>query len=190
MATPTPTPTFSVTPTNTGTPAVTPTNTGTPAVTPTNTTTPTSTPPVTPTVTPTTTTSPTPTPSPAGYWQITDCLGKPYIVEIVGITPSVGQTYLFSFDSNVVPYGCYEITGLSYGPIVDNASSLGGPYEDCVECSGDYTGVTVNEFYEAIGTCCESGTTYPYPHPQYATAGGIAIQANAVELGGFGGLNN
>lgn len=54
----------------------------------------------------------------------------------------------------------------------------------------EFSGTPVNEFYETIGTCCESGTTYPFPHPEYATSSGVTIQLNAVELGGFGGLNN
>jgi len=39
-----------------------------------------------------------------------------------------------------------------------------------------------------------SGGTLPpgtqVPHPAYATENGIAIQLNAITLGGFNGLNN
>lgn len=184
--TPTPSSTAPVTPTVTATNTLTPT--GTPTVTPTNTLTPT----VTPTNTLTPTGTPTPTPTPPGYWIITDCDETIRIVDLVGVSPTIGEMYLLQF-SGSTPYGCYFITDTSYGPSTDIGSSLGGPYIDCTECGAVYTGVSVNSFYETVGFCCESGTTSPgaaYPHPVYAAPGGVAIQLNAVALGGFNGLNN
>ena len=183
------TPTTTETPTNTPTPTQTPTNTTTQTQTPTHTPTNTQTPTNTSTNTPTPTGTPTPTPTPPGFWIITDCDGTVRIVDLVGITPTIGEMYLLEF-SGATPYGCYFITDTSYGPSTDIGGSLGGPFTDCAECGGNYTGTSVNGFYEYVGTCCESGTTYNYPHPDYATNGGIAIQLNAVEIGGFNGLNN
>lgn len=187
--TPTNTPTNTGTPTPTNTPTNTASNTPTPSQTATNTPTNTQTPTNTSTNTPTPTGTPTPTPTPPGYWVITDCDETIRIVDLVGISPTIGQMYLLQF-SGATPYGCYFITDTSYGPSTDIGGSLGGPYTDCAECGGNYTGTSVNEFYEYVGTCCESGTTYNYPHPEYATNGGVAIQLNAVEIGGFNGLNN
>lgn len=186
--TPTPSVTATNTPTTSVTPSVTPTNTVTPSVTPTNT------PSLTPTktVTPTPTTTPTPSPTPPGYWIITDCDETIRIVDLVGISPTIGEMYLLQFSGDT-PYGCYFITDTSYGPSTDIGSSLGGPYVDCAECGVDYTGTSVNSFYETVGFCCESGTTSSgaaYPHPVYAAPGGVAIQLNAVAIGGFNGLNN
>lgn len=181
-----------VTPTNTVTPTVTQTNTPTASVSPTVTPTNTVTPSVTPTNTLTPTGTPTPTPTPPGYWIITDCDGTTRIVDLVGISPTLGEMYLLQF-SGSTPYGCYFIIDTSYGPSTDIGSSLGGPYVDCTECGVNYTGTSVNSFYETEGFCCESGTTSPgaaYPHPVYAAPGGVAIQLNAVALGGFNGLNN
>lgn len=188
----TPTQTQTQTPTNTATQTQTPTNTSTRTPTPTNTPTQTQTPTNTSSNTPTPTKTPTPTPTPPGFWIITDCFGASYVVELVGITPSIGEMYLMSFSGDT-PYGCYFITDTSYGPYTDIGGSLGGPYVDCEECGVVYTGTSVNQFYETVGFCCESGTTSPgaaYPHPEYGSPSGIAIQLNAVEIGGFNGLNN
>jgi hypothetical protein len=61
-----------------------------------------------------------------------------------------------------------------------------------------YTGISVNSLYETLYIdCCEvSGTTIPstvaIPHPVYSNSNGngAVVQLNAVELGGFNGLNN
>lgn len=61
-----------------------------------------------------------------------------------------------------------------------------------------YTGISVNSLYETLFIdCCEvSGTTVPsivaIPHPIYSNSAGTmaVVQLNAVELGGFNGLNN
>jgi hypothetical protein len=217
-ATPTasPTDTPSVTPTQTatptGTPAVTPTQTatptGTPAVTPTPSVTasPTDTPAVTPTasatpavtstVTPTTTRTPTPTPTPPGFWLITDCIGTTWSVEITGVSPTIGDMYIFTFDNNNLDYNCYFVTDTSYGPIVATATFVDGPFVDCAECGVVYTGTSVNQFYEYTADMegSFSGGTLPpgtqVPHPAFATENGIAIQLNAVLLGGVNGLNS
>lgn len=197
-STPTPsvTATLTQTPTNTGTPAVTPTTTPSPTVSPSVTSTPTGTPPVTPTNTTTPTPTRTPTPTPPGFWLITDCAGITSSVEISGVSPSIGEMYIFTFDNNNLDYNCYFITDTSYGPIVATATFVDGPFVDCAECGVVYTGTSVNQNYEYTAEMLGSfsGGTLPagtqVPHPAYATQNGIAIQLNAITLGGFNGLNN
>jgi len=200
--TPTPTVTPSITPTNTLTPSITATRTPTPSitssatVTPSITASPTRTPPVTPTKTTTPTPTKTPTPTPPGFWRIVDCIGTPSIVEISGVSPTIGSMYLFTFDNNNLDYNCYFVTDTSYGPIISTATYVSGPFTDCAECGVVYTGTSVNQFYEytaAMEGSFSGGTLPPgtqVPHPAYATQNGIAIQLNAVTLGGFNGLNN
>jgi hypothetical protein len=203
-ATPTPSPTVtpSITPTNTPTPSITASATVTPSitasatVTPSITASPSGTPPVTPTKTTTPTPTRTPTPTPPGFWLITDCVGKTSCVEISGVSPSIGEMYIFTFDNNNLDYNCYFITDTSYGPIIATATFLDGPFVDCSDCGLVYTGTSVNQFYEytaAMEGSFSGGTLPPgtqVPHPAYATENGIAIQLNAVTLGGFNGLNN
>lgn len=192
--TPTPTTTATVSPTPSGTASVTPTQT--PTVSPSVTSTPTGTPPVTPTKTTTPTPTRTPTQTPPGFWIITDCVGNSAIVEISGVSPSIGDMYLFTFDNNNLDYNCYFVTDTSYGPIIATATFLDGPYVDCAECGVVYTGTSVNQNYEYTAEMLGSfsGGTLPpgtqVPHPAYATDNGIAIQLNAITLGGFNGLNN
>ena len=191
--TPTITPTTTVTPTITSTttvtPTITPTNTQTPTITPTNTQTPT----ITPTITPTKTSTPTPTPTPAPYWLIRNCGGGGvFSVEISG-SFRLGQTILATFE-NLTPYGCYIVDGLDFGPIVDTATVINS-FDDCAECGTEYTGTTVDTLYEYNNFCCDpvsgyTGTGTVYPHPEYATNGGVAIQLMSVKLGGLNGLNN
>ena len=201
--TPTITPTTTVTPTVTSTPTITPTKTATPTITPTITPTKTTTPTITPTITPTKTTTPTVTPtltptptvtpSSAPYWLIRNCGGGGvFSVEITG-SFSLGQTILATFE-NLTPYGCYIVDGLSFGPIVDTATVINS-FETCEECGTEYTGTTVDTFYEYNGFCCDpvsgyTGSGTVYPHPEYATNGGVAIQSMSVKLGGLNGLNN
>jgi hypothetical protein len=195
----TPTQTPTITPTNTQTPTITPTISLTPTNTQTPTQTKTPTPTITPTIsltpsiTPTLTPTPTVTPTPAPYWLIRNCGGGGvFSVEITG-SFSLGQIILATFE-NLTPYGCYIVDGLSFGPIVDAATVINS-FDSCEECGTEYTGTTVDTFYEYNGFCCDpvsgytgSGTTYP--HPEYGTDGGIAIQSMSVKLGGFNGLNN
>lgn len=197
-STPTPSvsPTMTQTPTNTGTPGVTPTTTPSPTVSPSVTSTPTGTPPVTPTKTTTPTPTKTPTPTPPGFWLITDCIGTTSAVEITGVSPTIGEMYIFTFDNNNLDYNCYFITDTSYGPIIATASYLSGPYVDCADCGVVYTGTSVNQFYEYTAEMegSFSGGTLPpgtqVPHPGFATENGIAVQLNAVLLGGVNGLNS
>ena len=187
--TPTVTPTRTVTPTVTATPTITPTKTATPTITPTITPTKTTTPTVTPTLTPT----PTVTPSSAPYWLIRNCGGGGvFSVEING-SFRLGQIILGTFE-NLTPYGCYIVDGLSFGPVVDTATVVNS-FDSCEECGTEYTGTTVDTFYEYNNFCCDpvsgyTGTGTVYPHPVYATNGGVAIQSMSVKLGGFNGLNN
>jgi hypothetical protein len=95
---------------------------------------------------------------------------------------------------NLTPYGCYIVDGLSFGPIVDTATVINS-FDSCEECGTEYTGTTVDTFYEYNGFCCDpvsgyTGSGTVYPHPEYGTDGGIAIQSMSVKLGGFNGLNN
>jgi len=194
----TPSITASVTPTQTNTPSVTatPTITSSPTETPSVTPTATATAAVTSTPTPTTTKTPTPTPTPPGFWLITDCIGTTSAVEIEGVSPTIGEMYIFTFDNNNLDYNCYFITDTSYGPIVATATFLSGPYVDCAECGVVYTGTSVNQFYEYTAEMegSFSGGTLPpgtqVPHPGFATENGIAVQLNAVLLGGVNGLNS
>jgi len=104
--------------------------------------------------------------------------------------------YLFTFDNNNLDYNCYFITDTSYGPIVATATFVDGPFVDCADCGVVYTGTSVNQNYEYTAEMLGSfsGGTLPagtqVPHPAYATENGIAIQLNAITLGGFNGLNN
>lgn len=196
------TPTPSITASPTDTPSVTPTTTPTPSITASATVTPSitasasGTPPVTPTKTTTPTPTRTPTPTPPGFWLITDCIGTTSSVEISGVSPSIGEMYIFTFDNNNLDYNCYFVTDTSYGPIVATATFVDGPFVDCADCGVVYTGTSVNQFYEYTAEMegSFSGGTLPpgtqVPHPAYATENGIAIQLNAVTLGGFNGLNN
>jgi hypothetical protein len=195
----TPTQTPTITPTNTQTPTITPTISLTPTNTQTPTQTKTPTPTITPTIsltpsiTPTLTPTPTVTPTPAPYWLIRNCGGGGvFSVEITG-SFSLGQIILATFE-NLTPYGCYIVDGLSFGPIVDAATVINS-FETCAECGTEYTGTTVDVFYAYNGFCCDpvsgyTGSGTVYPHPEYGTDGGIAIQSMSVKLGGFNGLNN
>ena len=205
-STPTPTRTPGVTPSITASATATPTDTPSVTATPTVTASPTDTPNVTPsatataavtsTPTPTTTKTPTPTPTPPGFWLITDCIGTTSAVEISGVSPNIGEMYIFTFDNNNLDYNCYFVTDRSYGPIVATATFLSGPYVDCAECGVVYTGTSVNQFYEYTAEMegSFSGGTLPpgtqVPHPGFATENGIAVQLNAVLLGGVNGLNS
>ena len=129
----------------------------------------------------------------APYYLISTCEGNTLIVDITGGTPSIGDVVLLTFQG-ITPYGCYVVLDYSIGPIIDTAS-LDDTFTSCEECGTVYTGNTVDKLYEYNGFCCDpvsgytgSGTTYP--HPEYATNGGVAIQSMSVTLGGLNGLNN
>jgi hypothetical protein len=161
----------------------TPTPTVTPSITPTN----------TPTISLTPSITPTMTPTPAPYWLIRNCGGGGvFSVEIEGDF-TLGQIILATFE-NLTPYGCYIVDGLDFGPIEDTATVINS-FDSCEECGTEYTGTTVDVFYAYNGFCCDpvsgyTGSGTVYPHPEYGTDGGIAIQSMSVKLGGFNGLNN
>jgi hypothetical protein len=195
----TPTQTPTITPTNTQTPTITPTISLTPTNTQTPTQTKTPTPTITPTIsltpsiTPTLTPTPTVTPTPAPYWLIRNCGGGGVFSVEIDASVRLGQTILATFE-NLTPYGCYIVDGYDFGPIVDTATVI-NTFDSCEECGTEYTGTTVDTFYEYNGFCCDpvsgyTGSGTVYPHPEYATNGGIAIQSMSVKLGGFNGLNN
>jgi hypothetical protein len=195
----TPTQTPTITPTNTQTPTITPTISLTPTNTQTPTQTKTPTPTITPTIsltpsiTPTLTPTPTVTPTPAPYWLIRNCGGGGVFSVEIDASVRLGQTILATFE-NLTPYGCYIVDGYDFGPIVDTATVI-NTFDSCEECGTEYTGTTVDTFYEYNNFCCDpvsgyTGTGTVYPHPEYGTQGGIAIQSMSVKLGGFNGLNN
>ena len=168
----TPTPTVTTTPTNTPTPSVTTTHTPTPSVTTTKTPTPTNTPTNTLTKTPTNTPSVTPTntttPTQTG-------------------TPNATPTNTPSVTTTKTPTPTQ--TGTPAATPTNTPSPSPTPF---------YTGISVNSLYEtSYIDCCEvSGTTIPstvvIQHPIYSNSNGTGavVQLNAVELGGFNGLNN
>jgi hypothetical protein len=195
----TPTQTPTITPTNTQTPTITPTISLTPTNTQTPTQTKTPTPTITPTIsltpsiTPTLTPTPTVTPTPAPYWLIRNCGGGGVFSVEIDASVRLGQTILATFE-NLTPYGCYIVDGYDFGPIVDTATVI-NTFDSCEECGTEYTGNTVDTFYEYNNFCCDpvsgyTGTGTVYPHPEYGTQGGIAIQSMSVKIGGFNGLNN
>ena len=180
VVTPTPTPT--VTTTNTPTPSVTTTKTPTQTQTPSQTTTQTSTPTpsvtTTNTQTPTNTSSNTPTPTNTPTNTLT-----PTNTETPTGTPT--QTSTVTTTNTPTP----TQTGTPPATPTQTPTPSPTPF---------YTGISVNSLYETLFIdCCEvSGTTVPsivaIPHPIYSNSAGTmaVVQLNAVELGGFNGLNN
>lgn len=124
----------------------------------------------------------------SGFWLIRPCDGESgsISVDISGGSPEIGKVILADFEG-ATPYGCYIIVEEDDGPIADTANSL-GDFETCEECGSNYTGTTVNAFYQT--TLSGATESINIPHPVYATENGVAIQLNAVELGGFNGVNN
>lgn len=126
------------------------------------------------------------------YYLIRTCAGNTFIVDISG-SPSLGDIVLLTFEG-LTPYGCYEVVDYSVGPSTDVAT-IEDTFTSCEECGMVYTGTTVDQFYEYNNFCCDpvsgyTGTGTVYPHPEYATNGGVAIQSMSVTLGGLNGLNN
>jgi hypothetical protein len=125
----------------------------------------------------------------AANYYIQSCSGSTSgVVDFGFLTPSFGNVYALIFVNQVLPDGCYTVISADTTPIdVIYDFQL---FPNCNEC---VNGVPVNEFYEYVGFCCESGVTSngaAYPHPEYGSGLGVAVQLNAVELGGFNGLNN
>lgn len=128
----------------------------------------------------------------APYYLISTCDGNTLVADISG-SPSIGEVLLLTFEG-LTPYGCYVVLDYSVGPNTDTAT-IDDTFESCEECGASYTGSTVDKFYEYNGFCCDptsgyTGSGTAYPHPEYATNGGVAIQLMSVALGGFNGLNN
>jgi hypothetical protein len=126
------------------------------------------------------------------YYLISTCDGNTFIVDIPE-SPSVGEVLLLTFEG-ITPYGCYVVLDNSIGPATDTAT-IDDTFATCEECGASYTGTTVDTFYEYNNFCCDpvsgyTGTGTIYPHPEYATNGGVAIQSMSVTLGGLNGLNN
>jgi len=186
--TPTNTPTLTKTPTNTPTPTKTPT----PSVTTTNTPTLTKTPTNTPTPSVTTTNTPTLTKTPTPSVTTTQT-GTPSVTTTKTSTPTVTPTNTGT--PNVTPTNTTTKTPTPTNTGTPAATPTNTPTPSPTPF---YTGISVNSLYETLYIdCCEvSGTTIPstvaIPHPVYSNSNGngAVVQLNAVELGGFNGLNN
>lgn len=126
---------------------------------------------------------------PAIYF-IESCSGSTSGVVDFGIlSPNTSEVYALIFVDENLPSGCYSVISGSTGTTVDVVSNY-QLFESCDYC---VNGVPVNQFYAYEGFCCESGATETgaaYPHPEYGSGLGVAVQLNAVEIGGFNGLNN
>lgn len=181
LAVPTPTPTTTITPTPSVTPPVTATKTPTPTSTPTTTTSSTPTPSVTTTKTPTATVTQTPSQTPSQTQT-----GTPNATPTPTKTPNATPTQT----------GTPAVTPTQTGTPAATPNATPTPTPTAF-----YTGITVNEFYaytaEMEGSF--SGGTLPpgtvVPHPAWVSDQNNGntiqvIQANAVALGGFNGLNN
>ena len=125
----------------------------------------------------------------AANYYIESCSGSTSgVVDFGAHSPSFGDVYALIFVDEVLPSGCYTV--ISADTTAVDVVSEYQLFENCDFC---VNGVPVNEFYQYEGFCCESGTTSPgaaYPHPEYGSGLGVAIQLNAVTIGGFNGLNN
>lgn len=127
----------------------------------------------------------------AANYLISSCSGDTTgVVDFGAHIPSIGEVYSIVFVDNVLPVGCYTVDSIDSDAIA--VVSEFQKFESCDEC---VNGVPVNTFYEYTNECCDylSGSTgqgKPYPHPKYASGLGVAIQMNAVTIGGFDGLNN
>jgi len=177
-ATQTQTPTPSITASNTPTPSITATKTPTPTNTPTNTATPTNTSTQTPTKTPTNTPTNTATPTTTATQTQTP---TPSITASNTPTPSITPT------KTSTPTQTPTTTATQTPTNTATPTPTHSPWP--------LTGFSENEQYQAFDYCCDplSGATaqIPYPNPIYTDADGVPFaQLNAVELGGFNGLNN
>ncbi len=126
----------------------------------------------------------------AANYYIESCSGSTSgVVDFGAYIPSYGEIYALIFAENALPGGCYVVVSADTTAI-DVVSEF-ELFENCDYC---VNGVPVNTFYESdlpgLPGCCESGTTANPPKPEYASGLGVAIQMNAVALGGFNGLNN
>ena len=126
----------------------------------------------------------------ASYF-ITSCSGATSGVADFGLFPiTTGATYALLFTEGVLDSGCYTIVSGATSPVdIVNQFQL---FESCDYC---VNGVPVNQQYEYTLPCCDpvSGYTGPgpvVPHPEFASGLGVAIQLNAVTLGGVNGVNN
>ena len=123
------------------------------------------------------------------HFYIESCSGSTTgVVDFGVLNPSTSDVYALLFVDDTLPGGCYTVISADTSPIaIVNQAQL---FENCDKC---VNGVPVNSFYAYEGFCCESGTTSSgaaYPHPIYPSGLGVAIQLNAVTIGGFNGLNN
>ena len=127
----------------------------------------------------------------ASYF-INSCSGATSgIVDFGSFTINEGGVYALIFVDEVLQSGCYTVVSGTTGTTVDVVREY-QLFESCDYC---VTGVPVNTIYEYTSECCdpvtgETGESAFVPHPIYPSGLGVAIQMNAVALGGFNGLNN
>lgn len=132
------------------------------------------------------------------YYLISNCSTRStYVVSFLTDAPNPGETYYLTF-TGTTPDGCYSIVNSDLGPTVDVVLSQTF-YSDCFICitnNKDTSGTSVDNQYEYTNECCDpasgsTGSGSVVPHPTYSNDLGTPIvQLNAVELGGFNGLNN
>ena len=126
----------------------------------------------------------------ASYF-ITSCSGATTGVAEFELLPvSLGSVYALIFSGGVLDSGCFTVVSGDTSP-VDGVLQ----YQIFDSCNYCVNGVPVNNQYEYTLDCCDavSGATGPgpvVPHPSYPINLGVAIQLNAVTLGGPNGVNN
>jgi len=125
------------------------------------------------------------------FYFVSSCSGSTSgVVDFGAYVPSEGEVYALFFADGNLQDGCYTVVSGDTEPIdVVTQFQL---FESCDYC---VNGVPVNANYEYTLDCCDpvSGTTGPgavVPHPEFGSGLGVAIQLNAVTLGGFNGVNN
>lgn len=126
----------------------------------------------------------------ASYF-ITSCSGATTGVAEFGLLPvSEGSVYALIFSGGVLESGCFTVVSGDTAPI-DGVTQF-QLFDSCDYC---VNGVPVNIQYEYTSECCDptsgfTGSSAVVPHPEYASGLGVAIQMNAVTLGGLNGVNN
>jgi hypothetical protein len=190
--TPTVTPTRTLTPTPSVTSTITPTPTITPTITPTKTVTPTPTITPTKTVTPTPTVTPTmtPTPSPLPNVVLTNCITGEEVIA-PRKNAAIGDIVSATGDTT----DCYEVTSYTSSSPRDGISN---DYEDCLECfKAEFTGVIFSSCTDnndsVILTASTASLTF-LPDPSlvyYMTFSGVSTQyVGCFEFVEFTNLSN
>jgi len=126
------------------------------------------------------------------FYLIDSCSGSTSgVVDFGAFTPTDGAVYAMIFSGGNFSDGCYTVISADTSP-VDGVTQTDS-FQSCQEC---VEGREVNLFYEYSAEILGnfSGGTIPpdtpIPHPIYPSGLGVAIQMNAITIGGFNGLNN